>query len=623
MTKSTTRFLAALVFGGLLLSAPAPALAVKGDCGQPSSGGANPAASDALTILKEAVGQATDCDAKPCICDVNSNGTITSPDALATLRKAVGQPVTLTCMCEEGLACTSAKITTRPGSDLDSGWTGLAHDSDIVLGASITARVKRECSGGNDVECQKDADCPNGETCDATCDCNGDKSCEVTGPTHGKKCVTTLVDCETNTDCGVGIACVSVFGPPLPLSSGGTPVCVVTVFDGPLTGTADSGTGEARIQSNLRSRVFLGIQLDKPCPRCGAPEQNPEIGDVFTCSGGPTDGAACTVEGVSVDFGGTSSDCPPDLGASISGSGLAIRFSEVTTGTTERTAQLPCGNFAFGANPTKPGSNPKCLDTQEACTSNADCTRCTGDPLTVCDSNADCTGIGTCAEAPDQPVTCGYWCNCGFCNNNASLPCFENQDCPNGQACVIGTGSSTAPNAPQSKPNDCSADSNICGQFDTERCATSTKGSCSLQPYRPCNSEGDPACPSNNAGECIIEARPCFEAKIERTGVPSPLGSYCAFENKTCTSNADCTGQNDFCAPDSSRAQTVALFCVPGTSNSAVNLAGGITGPGAVRLNSFMEVCRCGDDKIGCDEECDDANTTNGDGCDDLCQIED
>jgi cysteine-rich repeat protein len=68
----------------------------------------------------------------------------------------------------------------------------------------------------------------------------------------------------------------------------------------------------------------------------------------------------------------------------------------------------------------------------------------------------------------------------------------------------------------------------------------------------------------------------------------------------------------------------VALFCVPATSNPAVNSAGGITGPGAVRMVNYLKVCRCGDGIVGCDEQCEDnpPNTVNGDGCSDLCQIE-
>jgi hypothetical protein len=649
MTNQLSRILAALFIGGALMTAPAVSQAAKGDCGQPSSTGSNSTSADALQVLRKAVGQTNStCESKPCICDVNGNGTVTTTDALQVLRKAVGQAITYNCKCDDKKPCTSAQFESRTGSDLDSGFTGIAHNSDIILGASINFRTMRRCSGSQ-AECTKTSDCPNGQTCDATCDCNNDTSCEITGPTGDKRCLTTLTKCSTNAECPSGVACVSVFGPPLPLSSGGTPVCVVSVFNGPLTGTADSATGEALTSSNLRSRVFLGISIDKPCPVCGTPAQNPKIGDVFTCTGGTGDqnpnlNKACTVNGYSPVFGGTSFDCPPSLQGAISGEGLAIRFTEVTTGTTTRTAKLPCGGITFRSNPLRAPTNPgKCLDNNSACTSNADCKRCTLDSSILCTSNAQCTGNGACAEAPDQPVTCGYWCSCGFCDDNPSLPCFENGDCPNGQTCIAGTGQDNTQNQPQKAPNDCSKDKFVCGQFEKELCATTEKGSCSLQPYRTCTA-GSQTCQNNNAGTCVIENTPCFESRITRTGDPSPLGTYCSEgEGNSCTTNSDCkrcsldstitcatnaqcTGKgtcgDTACVSDASRPETVALFCVPATSSGGINSVGGITGPGAIRLNGFLKVCRCGDGVIGCDETCDDGDTDNGDGCSDLCQTE-
>ena len=41
-----------------------------------------------------------------------------------------------------------------------------------------------------------------------------------------------------------------------------------------------------------------------------------------------------------------------------------------------------------------------------------------------------------------------------------------------------------------------------------------------------------------------------------------------------------------------------------------------------VRAIGATEICRCGDGDIGCDEECDDGNRSNGDGCDELCEDE-
>ncbi len=617
-TKSKWIFLACALLSAELIARPAIVLAAKGDCGQPQSSGDTPTASDALAILRSAVGQTIQaCIDKACICDVNGNGSVAASDALTVLRKAVGQSVTLACVCAppSGPACTSAELTTLAGSDLDSGWTGLGHNADVVVGSIITARTLRRCTDSN-AACVKNSDCVN-NTCKATCNCNDDNLCDLTGPTQQKYCVTTLLPCTTNAECAAGVSCVATFGPPLPLSSGGTPACVVTYFDGLLSGTADATAGTGVMQANLVSRVHLGELLDRPCPRCGTLAQNPQVGQQFTCEGGQRPGQACTVEGVSPNFGGASHDCAPSTGNNISGSGLAVRFSEVTTGTSTKTAKLPCKNFSVTSNPLN--GTGKCLDTNVTCSTNTDCRRCTGDPTTACTGDGQCSGKGTCAEAPDQPISCGYWCQCGFCNNNPALPCFETGDCPVGQACGVGLGTGTMQNVPQQKPNDCSGDKFICGMQETEKCAQTLQGKCSLQSYRTCND--DPTCASNGAGTCTFDFRPCFEPRITRTGVPSPLGKHCTNTLAVCASNTDC-GAGGTCTADTSVPQTVALFCVPGTASSAINSAGGITGPGAVGVKGFIRVCRCGDGKIGCDEKCDDGNTVNGDGCSDYCQLE-
>src|SRR5690349_20196007 len=97
--KSTSRILAALVLGGLLAASPGAAPAAQFDCGQPQSTGSTPLTSDALAILRAAVGQSVaNCsDTHFCVCDVDNNGTILTADALRVLRAAVGQVVTLDC----------------------------------------------------------------------------------------------------------------------------------------------------------------------------------------------------------------------------------------------------------------------------------------------------------------------------------------------------------------------------------------------------------------------------------------------------------------------------------------------------------------------------------------------
>ncbi len=510
-------------------------------------------------------------------------------------------------------ACDGGILELRPGSTLDYGWTGGAHGDDPGTGTSFAFAIQRRCANDSS-PCDGDEDC-GGAECVRTCDCASDTSCEITGPVGGRRCLGSFAECSTNADCGFG-ACVSMTGPPVPQSNYGTPICTVPYFDAPLTGAIDTATGEVNLASTLRWNVRLGIAIDKPCPLCGSPDQAPTTGDTFTCDGGLNNGKPCTVDGVSDEFGGTSYDCPPDTSFGVGGFGNAVPLPELTTGTSTRTAQLPCKSFGFTGNPLNPASNPKCTDRtgpeDPICTSNADCRRCSGDPAIACDADDDCPGSGACAEAPDQPVTCGYWCHCGFCNGDPQRACFEDGDCGEGGVCQQGTGTGTQPNAPQQRHNDCSFDKFICGGED-ETCATSQTGACSDQPYRSCSSNTD--CEASSAGLCELAPRPCFGPRIERQGNPASLGAYCSTAGTPCSSNADCDG--DACRPDTMSPDLAAVFCMPATTSSVLNSALGITGPVALEWKSSIRMCRCDVYAPECEVLCgppDPCGDWNGDG---------
>ncbi|MEE8311787.1 MAG: hypothetical protein V3R77_05980 [Candidatus Binatia bacterium] len=85
--------------------------AANGDCGQPVSTGAGPTASDALQILKVAVGAAS-CD--ECVCNADGAGIIAATDALLVLRVAVGQALPLSCPPCTATTTTSSTTTTVP-----------------------------------------------------------------------------------------------------------------------------------------------------------------------------------------------------------------------------------------------------------------------------------------------------------------------------------------------------------------------------------------------------------------------------------------------------------------------------------------------------------------------------
>jgi hypothetical protein len=550
--------------------------------------------------------------------------------------------VLLQCPCEERAVppCSSAKVFAVAGSDLDSGYNGLGHNAEIVEGASIALRIARRCSNDSNL-CESDADCGAG-CCNLTCDCDGpDTECEITGPTHERRCLRSLEPCDTEADCPPQQACEHFFGPPLPLSAAGTPVCVTTVFRSDvtgtttpppaLTGTADLSTGETEVSASLRSRVHLGELGTQPCPRCGQLSQDPDVGDVFTCERGPNNGQPCTVNAVSPDFGGVSFDCPPDAADNVSGFGLAIIFDNVTTGTVAKQTGVACAPPLDAQHPSS-GNPLLCLDDFSACTTNADCSRCSNNLQTPCDTNADCSDGGTCAVAPDQPVTCGIFCHCGYCDNDPDQPCFSDADCSDGGTCAAGE----LPVLTQGQPNAC--DTLLCGEKAQDECCPSSDatcinggtpliGECSLASFRLCNSNAD--CSGTNSGTCVFGPRPCFDLRIRRTGTPDPLDRLCCntagdgppiCTATECDTNADCSGGNE--CIDAASPVSAGLFCIPPTANDGINSAGGIPGPGAISLRSLIEVCRCGDGKIGCDEQCDDGDLANGDGCNESCQEE-
>jgi cysteine-rich repeat protein len=489
----------------------------------------------------------------------------------------------------------------------------LAHRKPLVSGAAIDVDIVRRCVDAPQVQCKVDSDCATG-TCRSTCDCDDPSSsnCEIAGPSGGSRCLRSQKHCSIDADCGAADRCVRFFGPPLPLSAANTPACVTTFFATDLVGTYDTKTGHGSSSTFLRSRVHLGIAQDLPCPRCGRLDDDPQIGDEFICEDGPNDGKPCTVDAVSEIFGGVSSQCPPAVEDNVSGQGLAVIFRDLTTDEASVMAAIPCV------------APNLCTDDGSACSTNADCKRCVGTGA-PCSSPADCGG-GRCAEAPDpeQPITCGFWCHCGFCEDDPSRPCTSNAECDEGEHCNPGDSSSGI----QERPNGCS--DLVCGRAEREECCaqgepgcgspTPLVGECSEKRWVTCTSNVD--CAVQNGGECLALKRPCFGSVIERTGTASAIGNHCIDDPDVseCATNADSNVGS--CVADTAEPTFVGLFCVPKTASGGINAAGGIPGPGAISFHSTILFCRCGDGEIGCNEECDDGNNDIGDGCDQACRNE-
>ncbi len=95
-----------------------PAHAAVGDCGQPFSTGTKPTASDALFVLKAAVGS-LQCEL--CVCDADGNGVESATDALLVLKVAVGSALPLLCpSCATTTTTTSSTTTTTVGGSQPS-----------------------------------------------------------------------------------------------------------------------------------------------------------------------------------------------------------------------------------------------------------------------------------------------------------------------------------------------------------------------------------------------------------------------------------------------------------------------------------------------------------------------
>jgi hypothetical protein len=379
-----------------------------GDCGQPTSSGAASTATDSRYVLLAAIG-ARFCE--PCICDVDASGNIAATDSLTLLTVASGVSIPLTCPpCDESAECPGvaqfalfAKIRgpcatdedcggvgvcdeivgrCRTATNLDIGWTGLAHDQD--LDDIVPARLLLDCQGP--APC---GECPivGLDPQLGNCRCDSDNRVPCFHP-H-----------EADPSCGGGI-CTCYFGPPVPLSAGNVPTCLVNAVPSDIGGTVNVDTGSGSIEIPLLERVYLGLSLLQPCPIC---ENDPVPADGQRggiCKGGQQDGQTCDAQSANTTFpapGGArhSLDCFPDPDISITPSGLSVPMV-LGTGSESIPAAVPCGLLG-----------------QDVCP----CASCSGDPLIACSSDSECAaaGAGTCSRTASLVVPTPNACSDGVC----------------------------------------------------------------------------------------------------------------------------------------------------------------------------------------------------------------
>jgi hypothetical protein len=389
----------------------APGGAQTGACGQPVSTGTVPTATDARYTLLAAIG-ARVCDL--CVCDVDSSGGIVATDALLLLNGATGLDVAFTCStcgvdgecpgvaqfallskirgaCATNADCGGIAICDptigrcRTGTNLDIGWSGLGHSQD--LDDIVPARLKVECTGP--APC---GECPivGLDPQLGNCRCANDNR------------IPCFVPHEADAQSCGGEECKCYFGPPVPLSAGNVPTCLLNLVEDEITGLVNVDEGSGTIEIPLLEEVFLGISLLQPCPVCDgdtAPANGQREG---TCVGGLNDGESCDAQSENTTFtapGGArhSLDCFPDPGVSITPTGLRIAMV-LGTGESTLDATVSCGLFG-----------------QDSCP----CATCSGDPSVACASDAECAAVeaGTCSRTASPVVPQPNGCNDGVCSD--------------------------------------------------------------------------------------------------------------------------------------------------------------------------------------------------------------
>jgi hypothetical protein len=327
-----------------------------------------------------------------------------------TVTEGDGEPTPTMTPVVEGSPCPVAvEVLGNAGSSpaLDSGWTGLAHNSTVVSDGKLTATV--ECAAAM-------------RPC-GTCNVSGpiaNRNADQ-GDINNQRCAgATWMKCTSDDDCsGTTGPCAFFFGSPLPLTAGGVSTCVTNQVSGPLSGTANVESGAFESAIMLTSRVFTG-DLAEPCPRCigDATRNDGILGG--TCNAGPRAGMPCDINGSSPvpAFGDTSLDCPPTSGAQVAALPIALNGGSGTQTRAISGANPNCRAFGF--------TSLRCL-----------CDACANDATRPCSTDADCPG-STCggggqATAPNQ-------CDDAVCSPKAGSP--RRGECaagPNDQNCRLET----------------------------------------------------------------------------------------------------------------------------------------------------------------------------------------
>jgi cysteine-rich repeat protein len=542
---------------------------------------------------------------------------------------------------------------------------------DGVLDTGYPGETDEECDDGNNADgdgcaadCTVEADCGNGVV-------EGTEDCDDAGESATCDADCTAVECGDGTmNATAGEVC----------DDGNTTSgdgCNATCDSDETCGNGFVDPGEACDDSGESATC----DADCTAASCGdgtvnstAGETCDDSGETATCDADCTavecgDGVTNAAAGEECDTAGESATCDADCTAAACGDGVtnASAGEECDDAGQSAACDADCTAAACGDGVTNAAAGEECDDAGQSATCDADCTDAVcGDGVTnasaaeECDDGNNADGDGCAADCKlevaafcgDGNIDPGEVCDDG--NNvdgdGCSADCLSDETCGNGIVDAV-TGE-TCDDGGESATCDADCTAASCGDGVTnatagEECddagqsatcdadctaATCGDGTLNAAAGEECddgnNTDGD-GCSAN----CTVEA-----AEFCGDGIVNG-DEECDDAGESATCDADCT----FAAcGDNTTNPTAGEACDDGNTDSGDGCSGDcskveVCGDGVVdsgeecddagesaTCDSDCTAVVCGDSvtNVSAGEECDDGNTTNGDGCSDACTIE-
>ncbi len=189
-------------------------------------------------------------------------------------------------------------------------------------------------------------------------------------------------------------------------------------------------------------------------------------------------------------------------------------------------------------------------------------------PVDLTNTNTGAVTKTVGATSPNCNGLPGFKCMCSSCSGNSSVPCFTDTDCS-----AVGAGTCTNNAGEPRRPNACLDDTSNAAPPHCSATAVAGEGACEIGPVdQHCAAERFRSCTLDTdclAGDkCVTENRACFPNYDGNVGDSiTAVGSFGAPSNHTGTSTF------------------ASIFCVAPTTAGAVNAAGGLPGPGRLKLS--------------------------------------